>query len=94
MHWVAEYSSSNKVWGKDIILQSQSIKIPIKITNYSVSPRAFVKSCGASKITATPVGQSKKDPYQELERLGSLKQQGVISEEEFQKLKMRLLTGI
>jgi Short C-terminal domain len=38
--------------------------------------------------------QGKKDPYQELERLGSLKQQGLISEEEFQKLKMRLLSGI
>jgi hypothetical protein len=32
--------------------------------------------------------QGKKDPYQELERLGSLKQQGLLSEEEFQKLKM------
>jgi putative oligomerization/nucleic acid binding protein len=35
--------------------------------------------------------QGKKDTLQELERLGSLKQQGLISEEEFQKLKMRLL---
>src|SRR5215204_6436583 len=38
-------------------------------------------------------GQVKKDPYQDLERLGSLKQQGLISEEEFQKLKTRLLSG-
>jgi hypothetical protein len=38
--------------------------------------------------------QVKKDPYQDLERLVSLKQQGLISEEEFQKLKMRLLSGI
>jgi hypothetical protein len=38
--------------------------------------------------------QVKKDPYQELERLGSLKQQGLITEEEFQELKMRLLSGI
>jgi Short C-terminal domain len=37
--------------------------------------------------------QAKKDPYQELERLGSLKQQGLISEEEFQKLKTRLLSS-
>lgn len=36
----------------------------------------------------------KKDPYQELERLGSLKQQGLITDEEFQKLKMKLLSGI
>jgi Short C-terminal domain len=38
--------------------------------------------------------QGKKDVFQELERLGSLKQQGLITEEEFQKLKMRLLSGI
>jgi multidrug resistance efflux pump len=31
---------------------------------------------------------------QELERLSSLKQQGLISEEEFQKLKMRMLSGV
>src|SRR5215208_4156676 len=37
--------------------------------------------------------QVKKDPYQDLERLVSLKQQGLISEEEFQKLKTRLLSG-
>ena len=37
---------------------------------------------------------AKKDPYQELEKLGSLKQQGLITEDEFQKLKMRLLSGI
>jgi multidrug resistance efflux pump len=36
--------------------------------------------------------QVKKDPYQDLERLVSLKQQGLISEEEFQKLKTRLLS--
>ncbi|HVD36646.1 MAG TPA: SHOCT domain-containing protein [Nitrososphaeraceae archaeon] len=38
--------------------------------------------------------QGKKDPYQELERLGSPMQQGLITEEEFQKLKMRLLSGV
>src|SRR5215207_7197795 len=37
--------------------------------------------------------QVKKDPYQDLERLVGLKQQGLISEEEFQKLKTRLLSG-
>jgi multidrug resistance efflux pump len=35
-----------------------------------------------------------KNPYQDLERLVSLKQQGLISEEEFQKLKTRLLSDI
>jgi hypothetical protein len=38
--------------------------------------------------------QATKDPYQELERLGSLKQQGLITDEEFEKLKMRLLSSI
>ena len=38
--------------------------------------------------------QGKKDPYQELERLGSLKQQGLVTEEEFQQLKTRLLSGV
>ena len=38
--------------------------------------------------------QGNKDVFQELERLASLKQQGLISEEEFQKLKTRLLSGI
>jgi Short C-terminal domain len=38
--------------------------------------------------------QGKKDVFQELERLASLKQQGLISEEEFQKLKTRLLSSI
>jgi small-conductance mechanosensitive channel len=38
--------------------------------------------------------QGKKDVFQELERLGSLKQQGLITEEEFQKLKTRLLSGV
>jgi membrane protease subunit (stomatin/prohibitin family) len=38
--------------------------------------------------------QGKKDTLQELERLGSLKQQGLITEEEFQKLKTRLLSSI
>jgi hypothetical protein len=36
--------------------------------------------------------QGKKDIFQELERLGSLKQQGLITEEEFLNLKMQLLS--
>jgi hypothetical protein len=36
--------------------------------------------------------QGKKDVFQELERLGSLKQQGLITEEELLNLKMRLLS--
>jgi len=47
----------------------------------------------AQAQAAQASSQAKKDPYQELERLGSLKQQGLITEEEFQKLKTRLLSG-
>src|SRR5215213_2063294 len=47
-----------------------------------------------TQAAAQESSQVKKDPYQDLERLVSLKQQGLISEEEFQKLKMRLLSGI
>jgi hypothetical protein len=52
----------------------------------------------AAKVRAQAAAQEssqvKKDPYQDLERLGSLKQQGLISEEEFQKLKTRLLSSV
>jgi hypothetical protein len=47
-----------------------------------------------AQAAAQESSQVKKNPYQDLERLVSLKQQGLISEEEFQKLKMRLLSGI
>ena len=36
----------------------------------------------------------KKDTFKELEKLGSLKQQGILTDEEFQKLKKRLLSNI
>jgi uncharacterized membrane protein len=38
--------------------------------------------------------QGKNDVFQELEKLASLNQQGLITEEEFQKLKTRLLSGV
>ena len=38
--------------------------------------------------------QGKKDTFQELEKLGSLKQQGILTDEEFQKLKARLLSNM
>ena len=38
-------------------------------------------------------GQGKKDVYQELEKLAGLKQQGIITEEEFQQMKSRLLSS-
>ena len=36
----------------------------------------------------------KKDTFKELEKLGNLKQQGILTEEEFQKMKARLLSNI
>jgi type II secretory pathway pseudopilin PulG len=36
---------------------------------------------------------AKKDPIQELQKLAGLKQQGLISDDEYQKLKMQLLSG-
>jgi Short C-terminal domain len=35
-----------------------------------------------------------EDPYQKLKKYADLKQQGIITEEEFQKLKMDLLSRI
>jgi Short C-terminal domain len=55
--------------------------------------QAIQRAQAQSAQAAQAPSQSKKDPYQELERLGSLKRQGLITEDEFQKLKMRLLSG-
>ena len=38
--------------------------------------------------------EGKKDTFKELEKLGSLKQQGILNDEEFQRLKARLLSNI
>jgi Short C-terminal domain len=46
----------------------------------------------AAQAQAKGSNQTKNDVPQELERLGSLKQQGLITEEEFQKLKADLLS--
>ena len=37
---------------------------------------------------------SNQDTFQQLEKLGSLKQQGILTDEEFQKMKARLLSNI
>jgi Short C-terminal domain len=47
-----------------------------------------------AQAAAQESSQVKKDPYQDLERLGSLKQQGLITDEEFEKLKTQLLSSI
>ena len=47
-----------------------------------------------AQAQAKESNQGKNDVFQELERLGSLKQQGLITEEEFQKLKTRLISGV
>src|SRR5262245_54724737 len=43
--------------------------------------------------TREPV-ENKDDPLQKLEKLASLKQQGLISEEEFQRMKSKLISAI
>ena len=37
--------------------------------------------------------EGKKDTFKELEKLGNLKQQGILTEQEFQKMKARLLSN-
>lgn len=56
--------------------------------------QAQAHAAQAAQAQAKGSNQGKKDEVQELERLASLKQQGLISEEEFQKLKTLLLSGI
>src|SRR5919109_810446 len=53
---------------------------------------AQAQAAQAAHAQAKGSNQGKKDVPQELERLGSLKQQGLITEEEFQKLKADLLS--
>ena len=68
------------------------------------SARRQFESMQASQVQQEQINQAqiqdkqgsntgKKDPIQELERLGNLKQQGLLTEEEFKKLKIQLLSG-
>ena len=67
-----------------------------KVTQEAQAAQARAQEAQAAQARAQEAAQEssqvKKDPYQDLERLVGLKQQGLISEEEFQKLKMRLLS--
>jgi hypothetical protein len=54
--------------------------------------QAQAQAALAAQAQAKGSNQGKKDVPQELERLGSLKQQGLITEEEFEKLKADLLS--
>jgi hypothetical protein len=54
--------------------------------------QAQAQAAQAAQAQAKGSNQGKKDVSHELERLGSLKQQGLITEEEFQKLKADLLS--
>ena len=59
--------------------------------------QAQAQAAQAAQIQAAQAqapNQGKKDTIQELERLGRLKQQGLITEEEFQKFKTQLLSSI
>lgn len=68
-----------------------------KVTQEAQAAQARAQEAQAAQARAQEAAQEssqvKKDPYQDLERLVSLMQQGLISEEEFQKLKTRLLSG-
>ena len=49
----------------------------------------------AQAAQAVPaVNEDKKDIAQELQKLASLRQQGILSEEEFQQMKARILSNI
>ena len=43
---------------------------------------------------ALTANQGKRDITQELEKLASLRQQGILSEEEFQQMKARILSNV
>ena len=53
-----------------------------------------LQAAQAAQTQAQAPSQGKKDPYQELEKLGNLKKQGLLSEEEFQKMKTQILSGM
>jgi membrane protease subunit (stomatin/prohibitin family) len=57
------------------------------------SMQAAQAQAQAAQAAQAP-SQGKKDPYQEIEKLGNLKKQGLLSDEEFQKMKMQILSGI
>jgi len=48
----------------------------------------------AQAQAAQAADQPKKDTFQELEKIASLKQQGILTEEEFQKMKARLISSM
>ena len=59
--------------------------------------QAQAQAAQAAQVQAAQAqapNQGKKDTIQELERLGRLKHQGLITEEEFQKFKTQLLSSI
>ena len=55
--------------------------------------QAQVQAAQAAQAALT-ANQGKRDITQELEKLASLRQQGILSEEEFQQMKARILSNI
>lgn len=47
----------------------------------------------AAQPTTNQSQGSKKDPVQELQKLATLKQQGILTEEEFQRMKAQILSS-
>ena len=48
----------------------------------------------AAQAAQTTLAANKKDITEELQKLASLRQQGILSEEEFQQMKARILSNI
>ena len=55
--------------------------------------RAAQAEAQAAQSAQTSQAQGKKDVIQELEKLANLKKQGILSDEEFQQMKARLLSS-
>ncbi|HVD36349.1 MAG TPA: SHOCT domain-containing protein, partial [Nitrososphaeraceae archaeon] len=79
--------------GEPYFVLSFLLYIPIGIILFVMLAQKRIMHAQAAQAQAAQAAQALQAP-QELERLGSLKQQGLISEEEFQKLKMRMLSGV
>ncbi|MGC2574909.1 MAG: SHOCT domain-containing protein [Candidatus Nitrosopolaris sp.] len=64
-----------------------------QIDQAQVQAAQATQAAQAAQATLT-ANEGKKDITQELEKLGSLRQRGILSEEEFQQMKARILSNI
>lgn len=52
------------------------------------------KAAQSAQVAHAAAKQSKDDLFQQLEKLASLKQKGILTEEEFQKMKAQLISNL